>query len=655
MNNPPITGIEELDSYLYSLHLFVSNPSTTVGGVVATVDPTSGNPVAYPKQYICIKYADDNIGTGLSNTPTGKMFWGINNSASSTESTNPADYTWYATTAGFGSNIYIYYIVTGNRTIKFYTGTTAPTFKWAKESGAAIDLDGLVAPQTISFEEMLNNTITELKLADGAVTATKTNIAALDQATGGLKPSTVSAAQIMNGAVTELKLLDGAVTNTKIQAGSITGDRIAANTIGANQIAANAITANKIEAGAITADKIQASAVTADKINVSQLSAISSNIGTITAGSISANAITAGSGSVGYGYTFSLGSGQTINGYPAAVGGSNSNSAGMGISGYITSTASNGWGATTGATVAPNGLGGAFYNATSTSFNSFYTFGGLAQGSWGGSFIYHRSPGTYNNGTLPPYSIAYGGTSDGGIYAAYWGNSAPGRLNEAFIANASTGFAGVFRKYSGGTTLVTEANLCTDSYSYFSTAGAVYSAAHYLPFTGAHDGLVDKEDQYESGDIVIDEEVISKLDISNSIVRFKRSTQPNQKGVIGVFVESFDTPPSDWDQSVEIPDPNYGAYEVTPTEVRPNPMAYDVPSTMKVAHVNALGEGLINVCGENGNIEKGDLIVTSSIPGKGMKQSDDIVRSITVAKARENMSFSSPTEIKQIACIYLAG
>jgi hypothetical protein len=68
-----------------------------------------------------------------------------------------------------------------------------------------------------------------------------------------------------------------------------------------------------------------------------------------------------------------------------------------------------------------------------------------------------------------------------------------------------------------------------------------------------------------------------------------------------------------------------------------------------------LGEGLINVCGENGNIEIGDFITTSSIPGKGMKQSDDLMRNYTVAKSRENVTFSSPTEVKLIACTYHCG
>lgn len=38
-----------------------------------------------------------------------------------------------------------------------------------------------------------------------------------------------------------------------------------------------------------------------------------------------------------------------------------------------------------------------------------------------------------------------------------------------------------------------------------------------------------------------------------------------------------------------------------------------------------------------------------------MKQSDDIVRATTVAKVRENVVFGSPSEERQVACIYLCG
>ena len=66
-------------------------------------------------------------------------------------------------------------------------------------------------------------------------------------------------------------------------------------------------------------------------------------------------------------------------------------------------------------------------------------------------------------------------------------------------------------------------------------------------------------------------------------------------------------------------------------------------------------QGKIPFILENGDIEIGDYITTSSIPGKGMKQSDDLMHNYTVAKARENVTFSSPTEVKQIACSYHCG
>ena len=75
----------------------------------------------------------------------------------------------------------------------------------------------------------------------------------------------------------------------------------------------------------------------------------------------------------------------------------------------------------------------------------------------------------------------------------------------------------------------------------------------------------------------------------------------------------------------------------------------------KFVFINSVGEGLVNVCGENGDIEIGDYITTSSMLGKGMKQDDDLLHNYTVAKARENVTFSSPTEVKQIACSYHCG
>ncbi len=71
--------------------------------------------------------------------------------------------------------------------------------------------------------------------------------------------------------------------------------------------------------------------------------------------------------------------------------------------------------------------------------------------------------------------------------------------------------------------------------------------------------------------------------------------------------------------------------------------------------MNSVGEGQVNVCGENGDIEIGDLISSSSTTGKGMKQDDDIVRSCTVGKAREAVTFASASSTARLACIYMCG
>jgi len=93
----------------------------------------------------------------------------------------------------------------------------------------------------------------------------------------------------------------------------------------------------------------------------------------------------------------------------------------------------------------------------------------------------------------------------------------------------------------------------------------------------------------------------------------------------------------------------------TKTEVQLKPEFADIYDTYRSIGINAIGEGKINVCGQGGNINIGDFICASDTQGKGMKQSDDLFHSYTVAKSRENVTFSSASEVKQIACIYMGG
>ena len=85
-----------------------------------------------------------------------------------------------------------------------------------------------------------------------------------------------------------------------------------------------------------------------------------------------------------------------------------------------------------------------------------------------------------------------------------------------------------------------------------------------------------------------------------------------------------------------------------------DPQYQDLINNNRKVSVNAVGEGMINVCNEGGNIEAGDYITSSSIPGKGMKQADDLMHNYTVAKARESYTFTG-NEIYQLACSYHCG
>lgn len=76
---------------------------------------------------------------------------------------------------------------------------------------------------------------------------------------------------------------------------------------------------------------------------------------------------------------------------------------------------------------------------------------------------------------------------------------------------------------------------------------------------------------------------------------------------------------------------------------------YNKKSTKMI--VNSVGEGCIWVCDQNGDIKNGDLIVTSDVPGMGMRQDDDIIRNYTVAKATCDANFSETSKCF-IGCTY---
>ena len=74
-------------------------------------------------------------------------------------------------------------------------------------------------------------------------------------------------------------------------------------------------------------------------------------------------------------------------------------------------------------------------------------------------------------------------------------------------------------------------------------------------------------------------------------------------------------------------------------------------------NVWSLGDGMIYVCNENGNIEMGDYITTASgSNGYGCKQNDDILHNYTVAKSLTDVDWSKePSASKLIPCTIHCG
>jgi len=111
-----------------------------------SINPNSGQitsssgVVGYLYRYLHIKYADSFDGSvNFSDSPTNKTYFGINNSDSSTESTNYADYIWLP--FDFSTTNFFYYIVSGGRQFRYYLGPTAPSVNYLLEDSIAIDLD----------------------------------------------------------------------------------------------------------------------------------------------------------------------------------------------------------------------------------------------------------------------------------------------------------------------------------------------------------------------------------------------------------------------------------------------------------------------------------------------------------------------------------
>jgi hypothetical protein len=225
-------------------------------------------------------------------------------------------------------------------------------------------------------------------------------------------------------------------------------------------------------------------------------------------------------------------------------------------------------------------------------------------------------------------------------------------------------------------------NYGVDGYSENATgvagAGVTYDfyarrSGNYGPFTGAHDALVSKTEELIIGDILVDKNLLYSQHVSNTIFECGKNNTIKDPAVVGVYVGKI---PYNIDRITDIDTSTFSGfmealallnlpaaiYETIYAKVSASNFETiknkltQLVSNYNWVNMNAVGEGQINVCKDGGDITVGDYICSSSRPGKGMKQDDDLLHNYTVAKAREAVTWTEgDDDIKMIACSYHCG
>ncbi|MDY0206212.1 MAG: hypothetical protein RBR82_06255 [Pseudomonas sp.] len=305
------------------------------------------------------------------------------------------------------------------------------------------------------------------------------------------------------------------------------------------------------------------------------------------------------------------------------------------------------------------------------------------------------------------YAVRGGRTSAG---IAVYGHSTTS--SSSSIGVSGYGYHGVEGKggsYGGlfsGSSAAVYATGGTHGVSAYGTTWSFYArdspestglTASYGPFTGAHDGVIDNLLVVVPGDILVDIGILNKATVSDVLGLNTLSSVAKQKSVFGVFVsrrtptipesvidsetgeqflinagvdvlvEKLNTATTYAEfieviQKADLPTAIINR-KLAPLDDSTFGPVRDYLVTMLQTHqlavINSVGEGMMNVVAEGGNIEAGDYICSSSTPGKGMKQDDDLLHNYTVAKAREDVVWTAEelaaNAVKMIACTYHCG
>jgi hypothetical protein len=418
--------------------------SSTANQRTGQIIDAGGQVVGYLYKYIQVKYAQSYDGSvGFSNVPTGATYYGIRNSDSSTESTNPADYIWTQVTGGFGSTNSLWYLTTGSRSIQFQVASLQPNTGWVSDPGTAIDLDVITAapasPTTFVVIRVANSsaapTNAEVLSAIGR-TPLYGDLCTVNYDSGiySIQYKYTTGWAIFQSYITSDVIVAGSITGTSIAASTITGTNIAATTITASNIATNTITVNNI-------NNIAVGQIIAGSINIKVFSATGTTSWTVPPYVYKAKITVVGGGGGGA-------ASNAYYGYAAGGGGG-----GGGSIGVFTVTPGTVYTVVVGAGGGASSTGGAS-SVTGTGISIYGNGGG------GGTILYSGSGGSASGGDIN----VTGGQGSGVVLSGYTflsGNGGGGTfvgaataINTSAPANSGGGGGGGGGGSSGGSGFV---------------------------------------------------------------------------------------------------------------------------------------------------------------------------------------------------------
>lgn len=689
-SNPALSEISEAINYL--LGNFGANLSADSG--TGEIKGPTGNVIAYLYKYLAVKYADSADGLlNFGDTPTNRQYYGLRNSDQDIESTNPADYIWKQVAGGFGTTKFLWYQTGGGRQVEFFVGTAAPNSYFLQAPTSAIDLDVVTGNNgkmyaiptiyiwtTTSSPPARPTTTSIYTWATGAISSVPAGWASsIPTAPSGATYLWQLAVPLIESINVTTSVVDWTNTSysiTAIAANGPTGPRTTTGYI-YYQLASTTAPATPTASGFnfVTGQFTSLTANWSTNFNAPNATdttkfwAVYYSVSETTFGGVQTVTITSPFNWTNFNGLVTFTNLATNTGTTFIDGGNintQSLSADRISSGnMVNGSASNAW--------IQMGQTGTVIATLKSSFNVRKVVADAtlvniaAQNNLDGNVtIWGHSANTAigtGNGVSGSHTTTntfaswqrLGALGSGVANAGVWGFT---------YADNSSSLGGRFERYSGTNSsspgsLSTSIQLATGTYSAFSPSGQgkIYIVDGTGPFTGFHEGMFAINSPVEIGDIVADVSVFYRANISNVLFNVESSSTANQNRVLGVVSAILpvqeDTPGILWEPVTTYADGDLGP--TTTMQLIPGYDLQDLQSNYKVVQINAVGEGQINVCGMNGNINAGDYIVASSIAGKGMRQNDDVVHNYTIAKARESVTFDAANQVKMIACIYLGG